>query len=147
MFENLFKRKKNLVIIAGASRFGSGLAGILCDKGYEVVVIDKDKNAFCKLPDSFSGLTFDGDASDSSVLELVNIKQCIICIASTNFDTTNSLIAQIAGKVYNVPNVYVRMNDTANNTFLENSNVHIICPYELCIREFERQNDVREIEA
>lgn len=144
MFDIFFRKRKNLVIIAGASRFGSRLAGLMCEQEFDVVVIDKNINSFCKLPDSFSGLTFDGDASDNSVLELNNIKQCIICIAATDSDTTNSLIAQIAAKVYNVPNVYVRLNDTSNNSFLQKSNIHIICPSDLCVKEFEKQYAVKE---
>ncbi len=147
MFGKLFERRKPLVIIAGVSKFGARIAGLMSEQNCDVVVIDKDKNAFCKLPDNFSGLTVEGDASDTSVLDTADITKASVCIAATESDTMNSLIAQVAGRVYNIPNVYVRLNDTANNSVLVRSNIHIICPADLCLSEFKRQSGLASGES
>jgi trk system potassium uptake protein len=140
MFDFPFRKKQHLIIIAGASRFGARIAGLFSEKGNDVIVIDTDKNAFRKLLDNFSGLTVEGDASDTSVLEAVRIRQASICVAATDNDSTNSMIAQIAGSIYSVPEVYCRLNDTSNTDMLKRSNIHIICPSDLCLQEFERQS-------
>lgn len=147
MFNFLSRKKQKLVIIAGASRFGTRVAGLFSGKGYDVIVIDPDKNAFCKLPDNFSGLTVEGDAADTSILETVHIRKASVCIAATDNDSTNSLIAQIAGRVYTVPDVYCRLNDTSNTEMLTRSRIHIICPSDLCLQEFERQNGFTAVEG
>jgi trk system potassium uptake protein TrkA len=134
----LFRKKKQLAIIAGASRFGSRLAGLLSERGNDVIIIDEDRNSFGKLPDNFGGQTVEGDASDTSVLEAVRIGNAAVCIAATDDDSTNSLIAQIAGCIYTVPYVYARLNDVYNMEILVRSHIHIICPPELSVQEFNR---------
>jgi trk system potassium uptake protein len=139
MFNFAFRKKQHRIIIAGASRFGARVAGLFSGEGNDVIIIDTDKNAFKKLLDDFSGLTVEGDASDTSLLETVCIKKASVCVAATDNDSTNSLIAQIAGRIYSVPDVYCRLNDTSNTDMLKRSNIHIICPSDLCLQEFERQ--------
>jgi trk system potassium uptake protein TrkA len=142
MFGFLTGKKQQLVVVAGASRFGTQVAGLFSGKGYDVIVIDTDENAFCKLPDNFEGLTIEGDASDTSVLEAARIKKASVCVAATDSDSTNSLIAQITACVYMVPGVYCRLSDTANTDMLTRSRIHIICPSDLCLQEFERQSSL-----
>jgi trk system potassium uptake protein len=140
MFRFLAGKQHQLAVVAGASRFGTQTAGLFSEKGYDVVIIDADSGAFSKLPDNFDGLTIEGDASDTFVLEAARIKRAAICVAATDSDSTNSLIAQIAACVYVVPAVYCRLSDTANADMLTRCRIHIICPSDLCLQEFERQS-------
>lgn len=55
----MWNRKKT-IIIAGCSRFGAGLAGELSEHGDDVIIIDKDNDAFRKLPPNFSGFRIVG---------------------------------------------------------------------------------------
>jgi trk system potassium uptake protein len=142
MFRFLSGKQHQLAVVAGASRFGTQTAGLFSKKGYDVVIIDTDADAFCKLPDNFDGLTMEGDASDTSVLEAARIKRASICVAATDSDSTNSLIAQITACIYMVPAVYCRLSDTANMDMLTRSHVHVICPSDLCLQEFERQSSL-----
>jgi trk system potassium uptake protein TrkA len=140
MFGFLSGKEQKLAIVAGASRFGTQAAGILSGKGYEVIVLDTNGSAFSKLPDNFEGLTIEGDASDTFVLEAAHIKKASVCVAATDSDSTNSLIAQITACVYMVPGVYCRLSDAVNTDMLTRSRIHIICPSDLCLQEFERQS-------
>jgi K+ transport systems, NAD-binding component len=144
MFGFLSGKKQKLAVVAGASRFGTQVAGIFSGKGYEVVIIDTNGNAFSKLADNFEGLTIEGDASDTFVLEGAHIKKASVCVAATNSDSTNSLIAQITACVYMVPGVYCRLSDAANTDMLTRSRIHIICPSDLCLQEFERQSGLED---
>ena len=76
-------------------------------------------------------------------MEASGIKDIDIVIVATDSDNTNSLIAQIASRIYNVRKVYMRLKDIEKNFLVENYNIQIICPYTLCIKEFE---DISSIE-
>ncbi|MFA6856257.1 MAG: NAD-binding protein [Treponema sp.] len=145
MFRFLPGKQHQLAVVAGASRFGTQAAGLFSEKGYDVIIIDTDSDAFSKLPDNFEGLTIEGDASDTSVLETARIKKAAVCVAATDSDSTNSLIAQITARIYMVPGVYCRLSDAANADMLTRSRIHIICPSDLCLQEFERQNRLADI--
>ena len=71
MAQKLFKNKK--IIIVSCGRLGAGLAGLFCDRGYQVFLIDNRVQAFEKLSDDFSGFTMLGDGTDIDVLKQANI--------------------------------------------------------------------------
>lgn len=56
------------VLVAGFGRFGACLAA-LSKTGYAVVVIDKQKSAFRRLPDSLQGFVITEDGVDVHVLD------------------------------------------------------------------------------
>ena len=55
------------VIIVGCGRVGAYTAAALAREGHDVVVIDKDADAFRLLPPSFSGTTLVGYAFDRDI--------------------------------------------------------------------------------
>lgn len=109
MAQKLFKNKK--IIIVGCGRLGAGLAGLFCDRGYQVFLIDNREQAFEKLSDDFSGFTMLGDGTDIDVLKQANIAQAAIVISVTGNDNINSVITQIAARIYHVDKVYARLQD------------------------------------
>ena len=104
--------KRERVIIVGCGRLGSRLATMLSDKGYQVVIIDNEEASFKKLPESFGGFQVKADGIDLDTLKYVDIDDASMLVACTGNDNLNSLIAQIASRIYGVPNVYVRFEDT-----------------------------------
>lgn len=136
------KRAKT-VIIAGCGRLGAGIAWALSYQGYNVSVIDIDTMAFKKLPDGFSGYELTGDATDTDTLEKIGIQETYMLLALTDSDNTNSLIAQIASRVFNVPNVYMRLNDHEKAEIVKGFNIEVIEPLKLCIQEFERLSNLK----
>ena len=130
--------KPKPVVIVGAGRLGSSLAGSFSAKGYNVVVIDKEASAFRRLPVSFNGFQVHGDATDIDVLLKAGINNAEYFIACTNNDNVNSMVAQIASRIYNIPKVYARLNDTLKGKLLEGYNIQPIYPAELSVKEFER---------
>ena len=55
------------VIIVGCGRVGSTLALELSESGHDVVVIDRNANAFRRLGDNFKGRTLKGIGFDRSL--------------------------------------------------------------------------------
>ena len=99
------------VIIVGCGRVGAYTAASLARQGHEVVVIDKDPQAFRLLPHGFSGRTIKGYAFDRDVLEEAGIAEADALVAATSGDNTNAVSARIAKEVYRVPDVVSRIYD------------------------------------
>lgn len=137
----MFKRNKSILIV-GCSRFGSSLAKALSSKNYDVTIIDINQDSFRKVSENFGGYTIVGDGISTEILEASGIKNADIVIVATDSDNTNSLIAQIASRIYNVGKVYMRLKDIEKNFLVENYNIQVICPYTLCLKEFENMSSI-----
>lgn len=130
--------KKEFVIIVGAGRLGSTLAGDLSYKGYDIAIIDKNKAVFEELPDHFSGYQINADGTDTGILENVGIKKATMLLAVTENDNINSMVAQIAKRIYDVPNVYMRLNNPDLEDLVKEDGIKVIYPFKLSVDEFER---------
>lgn len=132
------KNKTKTIIIAGCGRLGAGISGALSRQGYNVIIIDQDEASFRKLPDGFSGHELSGDATDLDVLEKAGIKSAHMLLALTESDSVNSLIAQIASRIFHLPKVYMRLNEPEKEAMLKGFNIEVIEPFRLSLLEFER---------
>ncbi len=99
------------VIIVGCGRVGAELAKLLSNEGHNVVVIDKSRDAFDRLGNTFNGLTMPGNGFDLELLRQVGIEKADAFCAVTNGDNTNLISAQVAKKIFKVPKVIARVYD------------------------------------
>lgn len=61
------------VLVLGCGRVGAQIAVDLASAGHSVAVMDRDKESFRRLPDTFSGKTWFGDGMDRTALEEAGI--------------------------------------------------------------------------
>ncbi|MDD5477272.1 MAG: TrkA family potassium uptake protein [Candidatus Omnitrophica bacterium] len=99
------------VIIVGCGRVGSELAKLLSGEGHDVVIIDKSRESFNRLGDTFNGLTMVGNGFDLALLRQVGIEKADAFCAVANGDNTNLISAQVAKKIFRVPKVFARIYD------------------------------------
>ncbi len=99
------------VIIVGCGRVGAELAKLLSGEGHDVVIIDKSRDSFNRLGDSFNGLTMVGNGFDLALLKQGGIEKADAFCAVTNGDNTNLISAQVAKKIFRVPKVLARVYD------------------------------------
>jgi len=99
------------VIVVGCGRVGRDLAMALDRDGHTVNVIDKDRNAFHELPESFGGKAVLGFGFDRDHLEQAGIREADALAAVTNGDNSNILTARIARETYEVDHVVARIYD------------------------------------
>lgn len=130
--------KKERVIIVGCGRLGGKLANMLSDRNYQVVIIDNRKSAFEKLPESFGGFPVLADGTDLNTLKYADISEASVFIAATGDDNINNLLAQIASRIFAVPEVYVRFNDADKEKLIQGFNIHGIYPFKLSLGVFEK---------
>jgi trk system potassium uptake protein TrkA len=99
------------VIVVGCGRVGSELAGRMLREGHSVAVIDKNRNAFRRLPEDFGGDRVVGFGFDRDDLLRAGIERAGAVAAVTSGDNTNILTARIARETYEVERVVARIYD------------------------------------
>jgi trk system potassium uptake protein TrkA len=97
------------IIIVGCGRVGSQLASLLAQEKHDIVVIDKDVNAFKNLGTTFNGIKLQGYGYDEEVLQKAHIERCDAFAAVTDLDNANIMASEVASKLYHVPRVVARV--------------------------------------
>lgn len=99
------------VVIVGCGRVGSTVAGQLSSEGHDVVVVDKNAEAFRRLGESFTGRTVTGIGFDRDILRSTGISEQSAVISVTSGDNSNILIARVARELFGVEKVVARIYD------------------------------------
>ena len=99
------------VVVVGCGRVGSELAVTLESEGHTVAVIDKNRNAFRRLPERFTGRAVLGFGFDRDHLEQAGIGEAQALAAVTSGDNSNILTARIARETYGIEHVVARIYD------------------------------------
>lgn len=99
------------IIILGCGRVGAALAQQLDAAGHEVIIIDRNQDAFARLGPDYSGEMVMGTGIDEDVLRKAGIEGADAFVAVTNGDNTNAMSAQIAKLIFHVPHVVARLYD------------------------------------
>ncbi|MDD4159931.1 MAG: TrkA family potassium uptake protein [Synergistaceae bacterium] len=125
-------------IVIGCGRLGANLANTLSDEGGNVLIIDRDKDAFRKLSPSFGGLTLTGDATDIDILQEAQISKADTLVAVTNSDNTNIMAAQIARELFQIKRVIARLYDPERECVYREFGIATICPAILSANEIDK---------
>ncbi len=123
-------------IIVGCGRFGSSLAGLLSQNGKNVVVIDRVKESFRRLPPYYSGFEVVGDGTDPGIYLQARLRSTDTLIATTDSDNENCMIAQMGSRIFKLPMVFARLTDPSKERILEGYGIKTIYPVRLSIHEF-----------
>lgn len=116
------------VVIMGSGRVGARVASMLDVNGHRVTVIDLQSDAFRKLPDDFGGDTVIGTGIDEDVLRVANIEEADIFIAVSENDNRNIMAAQVARKIFEVPQVILRIYDPVREDTYRRMGYSTVCP-------------------
>ncbi len=99
-------------MIIGAGKVGSILAKMLADKGYDVIVVDKDPRKAEALAREADVEALARDATDPSLYEReVDLSTVDVVVAATNRDEVNMFVATLA-REYDVPRIIVKVRDS-----------------------------------
>jgi trk system potassium uptake protein TrkA len=99
------------VVVVGCGRVGSELAGTLEKSGHTVAVIDKNPNAFRRLPPGYAGQRVVGFGFDRDNLREAGIERAGAVAAVSNGDNSNILVARIARESFRIERVVARIYD------------------------------------
>ena len=81
--------------------------------------------------------------ADISVLKKAHIETAKIVVIASGNDNANILIAHLARKVFDVPEIYIRLDDPDSAALLKGLQCKTIYPFELSYDEFERLGGVK----
>lgn len=98
-------------VIMGSGRVGAAVASILDSQGHSVAIIDREAEAFRKLPEDFKGQKIKGTGFDRDTLIKANIEDAYAFAAISNGDNSNILAARIARETFGVEHVVARIFD------------------------------------
>lgn len=97
------------VVIIGCGRVGSLAGSLLSGRGAEVVIVDREEDAFATLSAEYSGFTVIGDAAEMGVLRQAGLSDADVVFAATDSDTLNLMVAQVAREIFGVKKVMARV--------------------------------------
>lgn len=140
------KKNNGYIVIAGCGRLGANLANTLSDGGKNVIIIDKNPDAFRKLSPSFGGIVMTGDATEILVLNNAEIEKATAVISVTNNDNTNIMVAQLAKEEFNIGQVIARLYDPECECVYREFGIETICPAVLSVKEIDKLLGVSELE-
>jgi trk system potassium uptake protein TrkA len=114
-------------IVIGCGRVGSQLSYRLYKNGYQVVVVDGDKNSFNRLHADFHGRTVEGYELSADTLSRAGVSTADGVAVVTNSDTLNAVIGHAIRSHYpQVKQVLVRNYDPAMREMLEIFGLQIV---------------------
>jgi trk system potassium uptake protein len=134
------------VLIVGCGRVGSSVARSMLRAGNEVSCLDEDPEAHARLEvglessweDSGGQFTV-GTGLETDALVAAGIEKADAFVASTDGDNTNIVIAQIAQRAYNVPNVVARILDPLRAEWYAKQGMKTVCPTRVAINMLEEE--------
>jgi trk system potassium uptake protein len=133
------------VLIVGCGRVGSAVAKTMQREGHEVSVLDEDPESLAQLEkgeerswEDMGGSFTVGTALELDALVEAGVERADAFVASTDGDNTNLVIAQIAQRRYEVPNVVVRVLDPARAKWYAEQGLQTICPTQTAIEMLEK---------
>lgn len=116
------------IVVVGCGRLGSYIVDRLSFYGHYLVVIDINASAFDVLSSQFSGFQIEGDATEYAVLKRAKLENADLVIATTERDNVNLMVAQIAKKIFKVPQVMARVFDPKRAQVYRDFGIEGICP-------------------
>ncbi|MCU0305884.1 MAG: TrkA family potassium uptake protein [Thermoanaerobaculales bacterium] len=102
------------VLIAGGGKTLYFLCRSFAAKGYEVVVVNRDRGECGQLARELRATVVCGDGSDASVLADAGARSADVVLAITPNDQDNLVICQLASLLYDVPRTVALANDPDN---------------------------------
>ncbi len=114
-------------IVIGCGRVGSQLSYHLYKNGYQVVVVDSNKNSFNRLHADFHGRTVEGYELSADTLTRAGVSTADGVAVVTNSDTMNAVIGHAIRSHYpQVKQVIVRNYDPAMREMLETFGLQVV---------------------
>jgi trk system potassium uptake protein TrkA len=134
------------VVIVGVGRVGSSVARAMLAEGHEVSCLDEDPESHARLEigldkpwEDLGGHFTVGTALEIEALTAAGIDRADVFVASTDGDNTNIIIAQIAKRRFDVPNVVARVLDPFRAKWYAEQGLDTICPTRDAIEGLEQK--------
>ena len=123
------------VMIIGCGRVGSVLANRLDEAGHQVVVLDRNQQAFRRLSEKFSGRRIVGNGLVEEYMRPTLQEEADILFAMTDKDNVNLMIAQRVKRNFHLERVVAVVHDSILAGLYKELGVETVCPTDLVIKD------------
>ncbi len=123
------------VMIIGCGRVGSVLANQLDEAGHEVVVLDRNQQAFRRLSEKFSGERIVGNGLVEEFVRPTIQEKTDLLFVITDKDNINLMIAQRVKQIFQVQRVVAVIHDSILAGLYKELGVETVCPTDLVIKD------------
>ncbi len=123
------------VMIIGCGRVGSVLANHLDGGGHEVVVLDRNQQAFRRLSENFSGRRIVGNGLIEDYVRPTVQEGADILFAMTDKDNVNLMIVQRVKRTFKLERVVAVVHDSILAGLYKELGVETVCPTDLVIKD------------
>ena len=100
------------IIIAGAGKVGSSVAGILANEGHDITVIDRRPDIISNISSNLDVICVQGSATNSRTLLEAGAAEADLVLAATRNDEIN-MVCGISARKLGTKHVIARIRDTA----------------------------------
>jgi trk system potassium uptake protein TrkA len=126
------------VMIIGCGRVGSVLANRLDEAGHQVVVLDRNQQAFRRLSEKFSGERRVGNGLVEEYVRPVLQEKTDILFVMTDKDNINLMIAQWVKQKFQVDRVIAEVHDSILAGIYKELGLETVSPTDLMLKELLR---------
>jgi trk system potassium uptake protein TrkA len=112
------------VIVAGGGKVGFYLTKTLLAAGYEVLLLEKDREKHRTLAEQLGEAVVHGDGCEVVKLLNVGVTRADIVVAATGDDEDNLVICQMAKERFKVNRVIARINNPKNEAIFHQLGIH-----------------------
>ena len=123
------------VMIIGCGRVGSVLASRLDEEGHQVVVLDRNQQAFRRLSEKFSGERRVGNGLVEEYVRPALKEKMDILFVMTDKDNINLMIGQWVKNKFQVDRVITVVHDSILAGLYKELGLETICPTDLVIKD------------
>jgi trk system potassium uptake protein TrkA len=123
------------VMVIGCGRVGSVLANRLDEAGDEVVVLDRNQQAFRRLSEKFLGKRIVGNGLVEEFVRPTLQEGADILFAMTDKDNVNLMIVQRVKRHFQVGRVIAVVHDSILAGLYKELGVETVCPTDLVIKD------------
>ncbi len=131
-------------VIVGCGRVGSVLANRLNEEGHQIVVLDRDQQAFRRLSEKFSGERMVGNGLVEEFMRPALGEKTDILFVTTDKDNVNLMMAQWVKQKFKVGRVIVEVHDSVLAGLYKELGLETICPTDLVLKTLMETIQERE---
>jgi len=123
------------VMIIGCGRVGSILANFLDEAGHQVVVLDRNQQAFRRLSEKFSGRRIVGNGLVEEYLRPTLREKIDLLFVMTDKDNINLMIGQWVKRKFQVDRVITEVHDSVLAGLYKELGLETVCPTDLVLKD------------
>jgi len=126
------------VVLVGGRNIAYHLTRTFLNKGYNVIIVNRDKS-FCEdMAKKFKATVINGDGSERHVVEQLELTKDDLFVALTMHDADNLVSCLLAKQAFDIGNTAALVNDPDNKEVFRRMGIHtVVSPTEILATAIE----------